>query len=66
MRKLQNTSLSEISETMNRGQLSQLLGGCGAATAQRIAREAGAVIKVGRRTLFSVPKIRRWLDAQSQ
>lgn len=35
----------------------------GRSTAERIAREAGAVVKVGNRKLFVVSKIRDYMDS---
>lgn len=36
---------------------------CGQATAKRIAEDAGARITVGRRVLYSVGKVERYLEA---
>lgn len=36
---------------------------CGAPSARKIAEEAGARIKIGRRVLYSVDKIKKYVDA---
>ena len=38
---------------------------CGKATAAKIGNAAGARIQVGRRVLFSVPKVQRYLEQLS-
>jgi len=38
---------------------------CGEATARKVAAAAGATIKIGRRTLFSVPKIEAYIASQA-
>lgn len=45
--------------------LATLLG-CGRKTAVRIGTEAGARIQIGRRVLWNVEKIQRYLDAISE
>ena len=39
---------------------------CGRATALRIAKDAGAIVKVGRRTLYHMPRIREYLEQVRQ
>ena len=39
---------------------------CGQATAKRIAEDAGARITVGRRVLYSVGKVERYLEAMAE
>lgn len=51
--------------TVNIAQLKAMLG-CGTQTANKVAKEAGAVIRLGRRVLYSVPKIERYIDIQTK
>ena len=44
--------------------LSSMLG-CGKATARKIANEAEAVIRINRRVLYSVEKIKKYVDSIS-
>ena len=46
---------------ISRKELPELLG-CGQATADRIAREAGARIKVGKRILILVSRVQEYLE----
>ena len=46
-------------------ELAALLG-CGHYTARKIADEAGAVVRIGNRVLFSVAKLREWADEQTE
>ena len=39
---------------------------CGIATARRIGREAGAVVRIGSRVLYRTDKIREFLEQQSE
>ena len=50
---------------IGRKELPALLG-CGQATADRIAREAGARIKVGKRTLVLLAKIEQYLQETAE
>jgi len=47
--------------TVDRDGLQALLG-CGYKSAHEIAERAGAIIKIGRRVLYHVPKIKRYMD----
>ena len=44
----------------------QAMLGVGKTTADRIGREANAVIKVGKRKLFSVDKIRAYMESHTE
>jgi len=39
------------------------LCGCGDTTARKIAKAAGATIKIGRRSLYSVEKVEKYLQS---
>ena len=39
---------------------------CGQATARKIGEDAGARILIGRRVLYSVDRVQRYLDAVAQ
>ncbi|MCF2642385.1 hypothetical protein I6E50_08190 [Roseburia hominis] len=39
---------------------------CGHATARKIAEQAGAKIVIGKRVLYSVEKIRRYIDCMAE
>lgn len=47
------------------GKLSAMLG-CGQQTARKIAEEAHAVIHLNRRTLFSVEKIKKYINLMAE
>lgn len=48
-----------------RAKLPQLLG-CGQSTADRIAMDAGARIKIGKRVLIKLDKLQRYLESQAE
>ena len=50
---------------VSREVLPQLLG-CGQATADRISREAGARVKVGKRILIKIDKLNEYLDTVAE
>lgn len=52
-------------QTVNTDQLRQLLS-CGRNTAVRIGEEAGAKIKIGKRSLWNVSKVQHYLDSISE
>lgn len=51
--------------TVNMAQLQAMLG-VGRNTADKIGKESGAVIHIGRRKLFNVSKIQKYLDNISE
>lgn len=51
--------------TVDIERLSALLS-CGKATARKIGEQSGAKIVIGRRVLYSVDKVRRYLDCMSE
>lgn len=51
--------------TVDIDKLSALLS-CGHATAKKIAEQAGAKIVIGKRVLYSVEKIRRYIDCMAE
>lgn len=55
----------ENSLCVSRDMLPSLLG-CGQSTADRISREAGARIKVGKRVLIKIDKIINYLDTLTE
>lgn len=59
------TQTTESSLCVSRDKLPGLLG-CGQSTADRIAREAGARIKVGKRVLIKIDKISAYLDTLTE
>lgn len=40
--------------------------GCGHATARKIAEEAHAVIRLNRRVLYSVEKVKKYIDTMTE
>lgn len=64
MRKTKFQTVSEKSKTTNAVGLMQYLGS-GRATAERIARLAGARIEIGGRVLYNLSKIDNYLDSVS-
>ena len=50
---------------VSREMLPQILG-CGQATADKISREAGARIKVGKRILIKIDKLSAYLDTLAE
>ncbi|WP_122644219.1 DUF6462 family protein [Luxibacter massiliensis] len=65
MRATNKFSMEESTICVPRDRLPQLLG-CGQATADRIAIDAGARIKVGKRVLIKLHKLQRYLDSQTE
>lgn len=64
-----------MNKTKDRGQGSPLtvdieglaaLLSCGRATARKIGQESGARIVLGRRVLYSVEKVRRYIEKMSE
>ncbi|MEE1249524.1 MAG: hypothetical protein UHU19_09930 [Lachnospiraceae bacterium] len=51
--------------TVDIDKLSALLS-CGHATAKKIAEQAGAKIVIGKRVLYSVEKVRRYIDCMAE
>ena len=60
MRKTTN-NVSGQHITVNLIQLKEMLG-CGKQTARIIAEEAGALIRIGTRVLYSVPRIEQYIE----
>lgn len=60
-----NTLLLDSAICISRSELPQLLG-CGQATAEKIARAAGARIKIGKRVLIKVDKVNDYLNSLSE
>lgn len=54
-----------FNETVNTPTLMELLD-CGRASALQIGIAAGARIQIGKRVLWNLPKIRRYLDSISE
>lgn len=65
MRKTNEFAVDEMTICIPRDRLPQLLG-CGQSTADRIALDAGARIKVGKRVLIKLDKLQRYLDNQTE
>lgn len=65
MRKTTEFSMEQMTICIPRDKLPQLLG-CGQSTADRIAMDAGARIKVGKRVLIKLDKLQRYLDNQAE
>lgn len=65
MRTTAKTTLGNESICVSREVLPQLLG-CGQATADRISREAGARIKVGKRIIIKLDKLNAYLDTVAE
>ena len=61
MKKTGEVTLSGNTICVSREILPQMLG-CGQATADRLSREAGARIKVGKRILIKLDKLNAYLD----
>lgn len=61
------TNIKESNNNMAVGidQLRNMLG-VGKCTADKIGREAGAVIHMGRRKLFNVKKVQEYLDQKAE
>ena len=64
MRKTKTTDVKE-KVAVNINQLQAMLG-CGKATANKIGEDAGAVIRIGKRKLFSVNKVRAYIDHKTE
>ena len=70
-RKIDMRKTQETATTMNgvlcipRAELPKLLG-CGQMTAERIARESGARIKIGKRVLIKLDKVQAYLDSVAE
>ena len=61
MNKTNTSQNTVVPLTVNMEQLSQMLN-CGVQTARKIGEQAEARIVVGRRVLYSVEKIQRYLE----
>ncbi len=61
MRKTREFQMDQEAICVSRDKLPQLLG-CGQATADKIAMDAGARIKVGKRVLIKLDKLREYLE----
>ncbi len=63
---MRKTSEADISKriTVNTEEL-KMMCGCGKDTAIRIGCEAGAKIKIGRRVLWNVAKVQKYMDKLS-
>ena len=61
MRKTRIETFNNLAICVSRESLPQLLG-CGQSTADKLAREAGARIKVGKRILVKLDKLNAYLD----
>ena len=61
MRETKKTVLDSRSICVSREALPGILG-CGQATADKLAREAGARIKIGKRVLVKLDKLNEYLD----
>lgn len=61
MKKTREFQLDQMTMCVSRDKLPQLLG-CGQSTADKIAMDAGARIKVGKRILIKVDKLNSYLD----
>lgn len=65
MRKTKEFDFGQMTLCIPRDKLPQILG-CGQSTADRIAMDAGARIKVGKRVLIKLDKLQRYLDEQTE
>ena len=65
MKATTNKGLESNSICVSREALPLMLG-CGQATADRLSREAGARIKVGKRILIKVDKLNAYLDTVTE
>lgn len=61
MRKTKNNSLNETSLCISREKLAEMLN-VGLATADRISREAGARIRIGKRVIIKIDKVKAYLE----
>lgn len=61
MRKTKNNSLNETSLCISREKLAEMLN-VGLATADRISREAGARIRIGKRVIIKIDKVNAYLE----
>ncbi|MCI8851753.1 MAG: hypothetical protein HFE82_09540 [Erysipelotrichaceae bacterium] len=61
MRKTREFQMDQEVICVSRDKLPQLLG-CGQSTADKIAMDAGARIKVGKRVLIKLDKLREYLE----
>lgn len=61
MKKTREFELDHATICVSREKLPQLLG-CGQATADKIAMDAGARIKVGKRVLIKLDKLREYIE----
>ena len=62
MRKTRAEMCNDSTICVSREALPQLLG-CGQATADKLARAAGARVKVGKRVLVKLDKLNEYLDS---
>ena len=60
-----NTAFNDNMLAVNTIQLQESMG-VGRYTAERIGKEAGAVIHIGRRKLFNVKKVQEYLDQKAE
>lgn len=63
---MNRTSTVEISSNrlcVTRPELAKMLG-CGQATADLVAQNAGARIRIGKRVLISVEKVKKYLETE--
>lgn len=61
----QNNNISNLRICVTRKELPKLLG-CGQQAADRVAREAKATIRVGKRILISLPKLEKYIEEAAE